>query len=72
MTRYLLPIPEAAAVLGVSERHIKRLIAEADANRKPRWRWGRELINLAPRQSTRRLVRVNLAAVAPTNTEKGL
>lgn len=65
MTRYLLTVQEAAAALGVSERHIKRLIAEADANRKSRWRWGRELVNLAPVGSSRRTVRVNVAAVAP-------
>jgi hypothetical protein len=66
MTRLLLPIPEAAAALGVSPRHIKRLIAEADANRKSRWRWGRELIDLAPVGSQRRMVRVNVAAVVPS------
>lgn len=65
MTRYLLPIPDAAAVLGVSERHIKRLIAEADASRKPRWRWGRELVDMAAKGSQRRLPRVNINAVVP-------
>jgi excisionase family DNA binding protein len=64
MTR-LLTITEAAEVLSVSERHIKRLIAEADANRRSRWRWGRELIDLAPVGSQRRMVRVNVAAVVP-------
>lgn len=65
MTRYLLTVQEAAAALGVSERHIKRLIAEADANRKSRWRWGRELVDLAPVGSSRRMVRINARAVAP-------
>lgn len=65
MTRYLLTVQEAAVALGVSERHIKRLIAEADANRKSRWRWGRELVDLAPVGSSRRMVRVNVTAVAP-------
>ena len=65
MARYLLTITEAAAALGVSRSHIKRLIAEADANRKSRWRWGRELIDLAPVGASRRTVRVNLNAVVP-------
>lgn len=63
--RLLLTVTEAAEALGVSDRHIKRLIQEADANRKSRWRWGRELIDLAPVGSSRRTVRVNVAAVAP-------
>jgi hypothetical protein len=63
--RVLLTVAEAAEALGVSDRHIKRLVAEADANRKSRWRWGRELIDLAPVGSSRRCVRVNVAAVAP-------
>jgi hypothetical protein len=63
--RVLLTVAEAAEALKVSDRHIKRLIAEADANRKSRWRWGRELIDLAPVGSSRRCVRVNVAAVAP-------
>lgn len=65
MSRYLLTIPEAAQALGVSERHIKRLIEEATANRKSRWRFGRELVDLAPLGSQRRMVRVNLNAVVP-------
>lgn len=63
--RLLLTIPQAAEALNVSERHIKRLIAEADANRRSRWRWGRELIDLAPAGASRRTVRINLGAVAP-------
>jgi len=63
--RVALTIAEAAEALGVSERHVKRLVAEADANRRSRWRWGRELIDLAPVGSSRRCVRVNVAAVAP-------
>jgi hypothetical protein len=65
MTR-LLTITEAAEVLSVSERHIKRLISEADSCRRSRWRWGRELIDLAPVGSKRRMVRVNVAAVVPS------
>jgi hypothetical protein len=63
IARVLLTVAEAAEALGVSDRHIKRLVAEADANRKSRWRWGRELIDLAPVGSSRRCVRVNVAAV---------
>ena len=63
--RILLKVKEAAEALDISDRHIKRLIQEADANRKSRWRWGRELIDLSPVGSSRRTVRVNVAAVAP-------
>lgn len=62
----LLTVDDAAVALSVSPKTIRRLIAEADANRKSRWRWGRELIDLAPIGSSRRMVRVNLAAVAPS------
>lgn len=65
MSRYLLTVPEAAQALGVSERHIKRLIEEATANRKSRWRFGRELVDLAPLGSQRRMVRINVNAVVP-------
>ena len=67
-TRMLLTVAEAADALGVSESHIKRLIHEADANRKSRWRWGRELINLAPVTAQRRTVRINVQAVVPSVT----
>ena len=65
MARVLLTLAEAAEALGVSKRHVERLVAEADANRRSRWRWGRELIDLAPVGASRRTVRVNLAAVVP-------
>jgi hypothetical protein len=65
MTRHLLTVPEAAAALSVSERHIKKLIEEATKCRKSRWRFGRELIDLAPLNSQRRMVRVNVSAVVP-------
>lgn len=65
--RLLLTVAEAADALGVSQRHIERLIAEADASRRSRWRWGRELINLAPVHARRRVVRVNVSAVVPTS-----
>lgn len=63
--RLALRIPEAAAALGCSEKHIRRLIAEAEANRRSRWRWGRELIDLTPAGSSRRIVRINAQAVVP-------
>jgi excisionase family DNA binding protein len=65
MARYLLTVAEAAEALGVSERFIKTLIAEATANRKSRWRFGRELIDLAPLGNQRRMVRININAVVP-------
>ena len=63
--RYLLTVADAADALGVSKRHIERLIEEATANRKSRWRFGRELVDLAPLGSQRRMVRINLNAVVP-------
>jgi hypothetical protein len=63
--RLLLTIAEAAEVLGCSTRHIDRLIKEADANRKSRWRWGRELVDLSPVNAQRRMVRINVGAVVP-------
>ena len=66
--RLLLTVAEAADALGVSEKHIRRLIHEADSDRRSRWRWGRELINLAPAHAQRRVVRVNVGAVVPELT----
>jgi hypothetical protein len=63
--RLLFTTAEAAEALGVSVRHIKNLIYEADSCRKSRWRWGRELIDLSQAGAQRRTVRVNLAAVVP-------
>jgi hypothetical protein len=68
MNRQLLTVQEAAHALAVSERHIKRLVAEADASRRSRWRWGRELIDLAPVGAQRRMIRINVAAVVPSLT----
>jgi hypothetical protein len=65
MTRLLLTIPEAAEALGCSEKHIKRLVAEADVNRRSRWRWNRELIDLSAQGSSRRMIRINAAAIVP-------
>lgn len=62
----LLTIPRAAEVLSMSPKTIRRLVEEADTNRKSRWRWGRELIDLTPAGSSRRMVRINVAAVAPS------
>lgn len=64
--RLLLTIAEAAEALSCSTRHIETLIHEADANRKSRWRWGRELIDLSPLGSQRRMVRINVGAVVPS------
>ena len=64
--RLLLTITEAAEVLGYSDSHIKNLIHEADANRKSRWRWGRELIDLSRVGAQRRMVRINIQAVVPS------
>jgi hypothetical protein len=63
--RLLLTVAEAAEAFGVSQRHIERLIQEADSCRKSRWRWGRELINLSPVDAQRRMVRGNAGAVVP-------
>jgi MarR-like DNA-binding transcriptional regulator SgrR of sgrS sRNA len=63
--RLLLTVAEAAEALGCSDRHIKRLIHEADATRKSRWRWGRELVDLSPVGAQRRTVRINARAVVP-------
>lgn len=65
MARYLLTVKEAAEALGVSERHIKNLIHEADVNRKSRWRFGREIVDMSPLGSMRRTLRININAVVP-------
>lgn len=60
----LLTPKQAAEALGVSLRHIQNLIAEADTDTKrSRWKFGRELVNLSPRHSERRTLRINLEAV---------
>ena len=60
----LLTKKQAATALGVSLRHIYTLIEEADAMpKKARWKFGRELINLSPRNASRRTLRINLEAV---------
>lgn len=55
-----LTTKEAAAVLGVSQRHIQRLVVEADTSPKTsRWKWGRELINLSPMNAVKRTIRIS-------------
>ena len=63
MSRCLVTVKEAARVLGVSEAHVKRLIHEADIDRRSRWRFGREIIDLTPTGSVRRTLRINIDAV---------
>ena len=63
--RFLLTVQEAADALGVSAMHIKNLIAEADVDRASRWRFGREIIDISPKGSQRRTLRINFAAVIP-------
>ena len=66
MTRQLLTVKEAAEVMDVSPRHIQRLIHEADIDRKSRWRFGREIVDLSPKHSARRTLRININAVIPS------
>ena len=62
--KYYLTIKEAAAALGVSHRHIVRLIDEADATPKiARWKFGKELIELTPATSRHRTIRINPNAI---------
>jgi len=59
-----LTLKEAAAALGVSTRHIRRLIDEADTTPKTaRWKFGRELIDLSPVTSKRRTIRIHPDAI---------
>ena len=66
----LLSPKEAAAVLGVSYRHVKYLIEEADAMPKQsRWRHGKHIIDLSPIGAERRTLRINLRLVCPECAE---
>ena len=65
MTRYLLTIEEAATALGVSKSHIKRLISEAEVDRRSRWQFGREIVDMSPKGAQRRTLRINANAVVP-------
>ncbi len=67
MTRQLVTLKEAAEVMGVSYRHVQRLVEEANTIKQSRWRYGRELINLSPATAVRRTLRVNLSAVFSTS-----
>ena len=66
MTRQLLTVTEAAEAMGVTSRHIRKLIHEADIDRKSRWRFGREIVDLSPKHSARRTLRININAVIPS------
>ena len=61
----LLTIKEAAEALGVSTRHVQRLIQEADEDKRSQWKFGREIINLSPKTALRRTLRININAVIP-------
>jgi len=63
--RYLLTIDEAAEVLSLSPRHIRKMIAEADMDKRSRWKFGREIVDISPRTSARRTLRININAVVP-------
>ncbi len=65
--RVLHTIKEAAEAMGVSERHVRGLIQEADLNKKSRWKFGREIVDLSPVQSAKRTLRINLQAVLPSS-----
>jgi len=62
----LLTIKEAAEALGVSTRHVQRLIQEADEDKRSQWKFGREIINLSPKTALRRTLRININAVIPS------
>ena len=66
MTRQLLTIKEAADVMGVTTRHIQRLIYEADNCKGSSWKHGREIVNLSTRHALRRTLRININAVIPS------
>ena len=65
MTRQLLTIKEAAEAMGVSTKHIHRLIQEADTFKGSSWKHGREIVNLSTRAALRRTLRININAVIP-------
>ena len=66
MAQRLLTIKQAAEVLGVSHRHIQRLIEEADINpRRSRWKHNKEIITLSTKDALRRTLRININAVLP-------
>lgn len=67
MARMLLTPKEAAAAMGVSINHVRRLIDEADSlGKRARWRHGKEIIDLSPVNSVRRTLRISMSAVLPS------
>ena len=58
----LLTIKEAADLFAVSRNHIQTLIDEADTIKNPRWRWNKELVELTPKASGKRVIRINMGA----------
>ena len=62
--RRLLTIKEAAAALSVSYWFIQQLVNEAETNKKSRWKFGRELIDLSPVAAKRRTIRINPMAIS--------
>jgi hypothetical protein len=57
-------VTEASKELQVSIRHIRRLIAEADQMPKQsRWQWGKQLLDLGPKTSVQRTIRINSEAL---------
>ena len=63
MTKRLVTLKEAAEVMGVSYRHVQRLVEVANTIKQSRWRYGREIVNLSPATAVRRTLRINLSAV---------
>ena len=51
--------------MGVSTKHIHRLIQEADTFKGSSWKHGREIVNLSTRAALRRALRININAVIP-------
>ena len=63
--KLLLTIKEAAEALSISEKTVRKLIDEADTDKRSSWKHGREMINLTPRKSSYRVLRINAAAIVP-------
>ena len=52
--------------MGVSVRHVRDLIHEADTYKGSSWKHGREIVNLSTRTALRRTLRININAVIPS------
>ena len=63
MIRQLVTLKEAAEAMGVSYRHVQRLVEEANTIKQSRWRYGREIVNLSQKTALKRTLRINLSAV---------